>query len=280
MKVVDIIKEYFIITLGVIICAFGVYFFLVPSGLTIGSVSGLGLFLEQILPFKLSQITFVLNAVLLIIGFIFIGKDFGVKTVYTSLMLPVFIGVFEKLYPVTEMIIKEQFGGMICYLFIVSVGQAIMFNCNASSGGLDIVGKIINKYFRVELGKAIAMVGMGVAALSVFMSDAQSVALSLLGTYISGIILDHFIFGFNIKKRVCFLSDKSDEIVEFILKDLHSGATYYNVTGAYDKKEKREVLTIVNKNEYSKLMNFISKTDPNAFVTVYNVNEVIYRPKV
>ena len=279
MKVVDIIKEYFIITLGVIICAFGVYFFLVPSGLTIGSVSGLGLFLEQILPFKLSQITFVLNAVLLIIGFIFIGKDFGVKTVYTSLMLPVFIGVFENLYPVTEMIIKEQFGGMICYLFIVSVGQAIMFNCNASSGGLDIVGKIINKYFRVELGKAIAMVGMGVAALSVFMSDAQSVALSLLGTYISGIILDHFIFGFNIKKRVCFLSDKSDEIVEFILKDLHSGATLNDIIGAYDNSPRREVITIVDKQEYRRLMDYVKKVDPKAFITVYSVSEISYQPK-
>lgn len=280
MRGLDIIKEYLIITIGVIIAAFGVYFFLVPSGLTIGSVSGLGMVLEKVLPFKLSEITFVLNAVLLVVGFIFIGRDFGVKTVYTSLMLPVVIGVFERVAPVTESLVQEQFAEMICYLFIVSVGQAIMFNCNASSGGLDILGKIINKYFRVELGKAIAMVGMGVAVLSVFISDTQSVILSILGTYISGIVLDHFIFGFNIKKRVCFLSSKSDEIVEFILKDLHSGATYYNVTGAYDKKEQREVLTILTKNEYSKLMNFIAKTDPDAFVTVYNVNEVIYKPKV
>lgn len=280
MKVLSVLKEYLMITIGLIIAAVGIYFFLVPSGVTVGSISGLGLVLEKIFPFKLSTITFVLNAALLIVGFIFIGRDFGVKTVYTSLMLPVFLGILEAVYPIHGSIMGEPFVDMICYLFTVSVGQTIMFNCNASSGGLDIIGKIINKFFHVELGKAISMAGMCVAISSVLVSDLRSVVLSVLGTYLSGIILDHFIFGFNIKKRVCFISKKEEEIVQFILNDLHSGATYYQATGAYDMRTRREVITILTKNEYSKLMNFIAKTDPDAFVTVYTVNEVLYKPKV
>ena len=280
MKALGVVKEYLTITIGVAVAALAIFFFLVPSNVTVGSVSGLGIVLEKLLPFKLSTITFVINAVLLLIGFIFIGRDFGIKTVYTSLLLPVFLGVLENMFPNQQSIMGDQFVDIICYLFAVSVGQTIVFNCNASSGGLDIVGKIINKYFRIELGKAIAMAGMCVAASSVLVSDAKSVVLSILGTYLSGIVLDHFIFGFNIKKRVCFISQKEEEIVEFILKNLHSGATYYEATGAYDMKTRREVITILTKNEYSKLMAFISKVDPDAFVTVYTVNEVIYKPKV
>lgn len=279
MKTLSALKEYLVITLGVIIAAVGVYFFLVPSGITIGSVSGLGLVLEKILPFKLSTITFVLNALLLIVGFIFIGRDFGIKTIYTSLMLPVFLGIFENICPDIRSLMGDPFVDMVCCIFVLSIGQTIIFNCNASSGGLDIIGKILNKYFHIELGKAISMAGLCVAVSAIFVSDIKSVILSILGTYLSGIVLDHFIFGFNIKKRVCFISDKEDEIVEFILNDLHSGATYYQATGAYDLAPRREVITILNKSEYSKLMNFMAKTDPDAFVTVYTVNEVLYKPK-
>lgn len=280
MKALKFIREYLIITIGVFIASAAVFFFLVPSHLSIGSVSGLGMILQTFIPLPLSVITFVLNVILLLLGFFLIGRDFGIKTVYTSLFVPVFLGVFEKIYPDFQSIMGDPFLDMICYLFVLAIGQTILFNCNASSGGLDIVGKIINKYFRVELGSAIAMAGMCVALASIFTSDAKTVALSILGTYLSGIVLDHFIFGFNLKRRVCILSKKEQEITDFILHQLHSGATIYEAMGAYDNKIRREVITIVNKTEYSRLMNFISRTDPDAFVTVYAVNEVIYKPKV
>lgn len=280
MKVVNVVKDYLVITFGIFIAAVAVYFFLVPSGVTVGSASGFGVVLSHFIPLPLSTITFIINLVLLIIGFIMIGKDFGVKTVYSSLVLSVFLGLFEILFPNQQAIMGDQFVDMICYLFVIAIGQAILFKCNASSGGLDIVGKIINKFFRIELGQAISMAGICVALMSALTSDAKSVVLSLLGTYLSGIILDHFIFGFNIKKRVCIISTKEDEIKEFILHQLHSGATIYEAIGAYDNAKRREIIAIVDKNEYSKLMNFISKTDPDAFLTVYNVNEVIYKPKV
>lgn len=280
MKLKEFLTEAFMIVVGTFIITMAVYFFMIPSHVTVGSVSGFATVLEHFIPLRISVITFILNGVLLIVGFIFIGKDFGVKTVITSMLLPVFMGVLEIIYPNNESIMGDSFLDMICYLFVVSIGQTILFQWNASSGGLDILGKIINKYFHIELGKAISMVGLCVAFSSVFVSDKKAVVLSVLGTYLSGIVLDHFIFGFNIKKRVCIISKKEEEIADFILHQLHSGATFYEATGAYDNKSRREIITIVNKNEYSKLMSFISKTDPNAFVTIYAVNEVIYKPKI
>lgn len=282
MKASKVIKDYLVITFGIFIAAVAVYFFLVPSGVTVGSASGFGVILSYFIPLPLSAITFIINLVLLVVGFILIGKDFGIKTVYSSLSLSVFLAIFEVIFPNQGPIMGDQFVDMICYLFVIAVGQAILFKANASSGGLDIVGKIINKFFRIELGQAISIAGICVALMSALIpgAKADSVVLSLLGTYLSGIILDHFIFGLNIKKRVCILSKKEDEIKEFILHQLHSGATIYEAIGAYDNTKRREIIAIVDKNEYSKLMNFISKTDPDAFLTVYNVNEVIYKPKV
>ena len=280
MKQKGILTEAFMIFVGTIIITMAVYFFMIPSHVTVGSVSGFATVLEHFIPLRISVITFILNGALLIVGFIFIGREFGVKTVITSMLLPVFMGVLEIVCPNNESIMGDSFLDMICYIFTVSIGQAILFRWNASSGGLDILGKIINKYFHIELGKAISMVGLCVALSSVFVSDKKAVVLSVLGTYLSGIVLDHFIFGFNIKKRVCIISKKEEEITDFILHQLHSCATIYEATGAYDNRSRREIITIVNKNEYSKLMSFISKTDPNAFVTIYAVNEVIYKPKV
>jgi len=282
MKVVNIIKDYLVITFGIFVAAVAVYFFLVPSGVTVGSASGFGVVLSYFIPLPLSVITFIINLVLLIVGFIIIGRDFGIKTVYSSLSLSVFLALFEIVFPNQGPIMGDQFVDMICYLFVIAIGQAILFKANASSGGLDIVGKIINKFLRIELGQAISIAGICVALMSALIPGAKvdSVVLSLLGTYLSGIILDHFIFGFNIKKRVCILSNKEDEIKEFILHQLHSGATIYEAIGAYDNSKRREIIAIVDKNEYSKLMNYISKTDPDAFLTVYNVNEVIYKPKM
>lgn len=280
MKLWGIGKEIFLILFGSLVAAAAIYFFLVPSNVAVGSVSGLAIVMEKFIPLKLSVITFILNAVLLIVGFIFVGKEFGVKTVCTSLLIPVMMGGLELVFPNNTSIMGDSFQDMLCYIFLVSIGQAILFYCNASSGGLDIIGKILNKYLRMELGQAISLAGMCVALSSSFVYDIKSVVLSILGTYISGIILDHFIFGFNIKKRVCIISKKEEEIADFILHQLHSGATYYEATGAYDNRSRREIITIVNKSEYTKLMNFISKTDKDAFVTVYAVSEIIYKPKI
>ena len=277
---IETIKEFLMITIATTIVAAAVFFFLVPSHVSVGSISGLAIVMGNFISFPISVITMILNVALLIIGFLFVGREFGGKTVYTSILLPVVIGIFEKLFPNNMSITADPFLDMICYIFVVSIGLAMLFNRNASSGGLDIVAKLMNKFLHMDLGNAMSVSGMVVALSSALVYDKKIVVLSVLGTYLNGIVLDHFIFGFNLKKRVCIVSSKEEMIRKFILHELHSGATVYEAYGAYNLEPRREIITIVDKNEYAKLMTFIEKTDPAAFVTVYTVNKIIYRPKV
>lgn len=272
-------KAFGIITAGTAIVAAAVFFFLIPSHVSVGSISGLAVVLENFIHLPISVITFLLNSVLLVVGFVFIGREFGGKTVYTSMLMPVMLAFLEKLFPEQASMTGDPFLDMLCYVLVVSVGLSVLFNCNASSGGLDIVAKMMNKYLRMDLGKAMSLSGMCVALSSALVYDKKIVVLSVLGTYLNGIVLDHFIFGAKVKRRVCILSNKEEEIRTFIIEELHSGATIYEAVGAYDFQPHREIITIVDKQEYSRLMNYLMKTDRQAFVTVYTVNEVMYQPK-
>lgn len=279
LNYVDIIKETVVLTWAVAIIAAAVYFFLVPSHTSVSSISGLGIVLSNFVPIPLSAITMVLNVVLLIIGFITCGREFGIKTVYTSIMLPVFIGLFERIFPDMGSMTGSQELDVLSYILVVSVGLSILFNRNASSGGLDIVAKIMNKYLHMELGKAMSLSGMCVALSATLVYDKKTVVLSILGTYFNGLVLDHFIFDHNIKRRVCIITKKEEELRRFIIEELHSGATIYESIGAYNMQKRNEIITIVDKTEYQKLMNFINNQDPKAFVTVYNVSDMRYQPK-
>lgn len=275
----DLIKETVILTAAVAVISAAVYFFLVPSQTSVSSISGLGIVLSNFIPLPLSAITMVLNVVLLIIGFFTCGKEFGVKTVYTSIVLPLFLALYEKIFPDFESMTASPELDVICYILVVSVGLSILFNRNASSGGLDIVAKIMNKYLHMELGKAMSLSGMCVALSSALVYDKKAVVLSILGTYFNGIVLDHFIFGQNLKRRVCIITKKENELRQFILHELHSGATVYEAIGAYNMQKRNEIITIVDKGEYQKLMDYINREDPEAFITVYTVSEMRYRPK-
>ena len=275
----SILIEINILTIAIAIIAVAVYFFLVPSHTSISSMSGLGIVLSNFVPLPLSAITMILNVVLLIIGFFTCGKEFGLKTVYTSVMLPVFLGIFENIFPNIGSITDSQELDVLCYILVVSVGLSILFNRNASSGGLDIVAKIINKYLHMELGKAMSLSGMCVALSAALVYDKKTVVLSVLGTYFNGIVLDHFIFDHNIKRRVCIITKKEEELRQFIVRDLHSGATIYEAIGAYNMEKRNEIITIVDKGEYQKLMKYINQEDPEAFITVYTVSDMRYLPK-
>ena len=275
----DLFKETIILTVAVAIIAAAVFFFLVPSHTSVSSISGLGIVLSNFFPLPLSSITMVLNVLLLIIGFLTCGKEFGIKTVYTSILLPLFLGLFEFIFPDNTSMTGSQELDVLCYILVVSIGLNILFNRNASSGGLDIVAKIMNKYLHMELGKAMSLSGMCVALSAALVYDKKTVVLSILGTYFNGIILDHFIFNHNIKRRVCIITEKEEELRQFILNDLHSGATIYESIGAYNMQKRNEIITIVDKTEYQKLMNYINHEDPLAFITVYNVSDMRYQPK-
>ena len=275
----SIIKETSILTVAVAIIAAAVYFFLVPSHASVSSISGLGIVLSNFIPLPLSAITMILNVVLLIIGFFTCGREFGVKTVYTSVMLPLFLGVFERSFSDFGSMTNSQELDVLCYILVVSVGLSILFNRNASSGGLDIVAKIMNKYLHMDLGKAMSLSGMCVALSAALVYDKKTVVLSVLGTYFNGLVLDHFIFDHNIKRRVCIITKKEEELRQFIIHDLHSGATIYESIGAYNMEKRNEIITIVDKGKYQKLMNYMNREDPKAFITVYTVSDMRYQPK-
>ena len=274
------IKDYTIITFGTILAAAAIYFFMLPSNLAVGSGTALAMVLSNFIPLPISLISLAINVILLILGFLLIGPEFGARTVYTAVMLPVVLGVFEFIFPNFKSLTEDPLLDMICYILVVGIAMAILFSYNASSGGIDIVAKIMSKYLRMGLGTAVSVSGIIVSLTSILCYDTKTVVLSVLGTYFSGMIVDKFIFGLNIKRRVCVISPEIDKIVDFLLHELHSGATLYEGIGAYDGTVRREVVTIVDKNEYRLLMDYIKKVDPKAFVTVYSVSEMRYQPKV
>ncbi len=276
----ELAKEIVILTIAVAIIAAAVFFFLIPSHAAVSSISGLAIVLSNFVPLTVSEITFVLNMVLLVIGFILFGKEFGAKTVYTSILLPAFMKLFELIWPNNQSMTGDATLDVVAYVFVVSVGLSILFNRNASSGGLDIVAKIMNKYLHIEIGQAMSLAGMCIALSSAFVYDKKTVVLSVLGTYINGLILDYFIFGQTEKKRVCIITKHEEEVRQFILHELHSGATIYEAFGAYNMEMRHEIITIVDKNEYQSLMKYMAEVDPDAFMTVYTVKEIQYKPKV
>ena len=272
-------KEFFILTFSTAFVAAAVFFFMLPSHVAIGSISAVGMVLNNFIPLPVSAIMLILNAGLLVAGYLLVGREFGVKTIYTTLLMPVLMGIFEAIFPNFQSITQDPLLDIMAYILVSGIGIAILFEHNASSGGLDIVAKLMNKYLRMDVGKAMSLSGILIALSSAFAYDKKIVVLSVLATYFGGMMVDYFIFGLNPKRRVCIISPKQDEILQYILHELHSGATLYEVYGAYNGEKRKEIITIVDKQEYMKLMDYLRKTDPKAFVTVISVQEINYQPK-
>ena len=273
------VKEIAVIIFGTAIIAIAVYFFMMPSNLTVGSITAVAHVISQFVPLQTSVITLTLNSILLLLSLILIGKEFAAKTALGALLMPAFLGVFEIVFPNFTSLTQDATLDLVCYILLVGIGQAILFSYNASTGGLEIVAKIMNKFLRMDLGKALSSSGMVIALSAALCFDTKTVVLSVLGTYFGGLLVDKFIFGINLKRRVCIISAKTDEIVDFILHTLHSGASLYDMIGAYDNTVRREINVIVDKQEYRMLMEYLRKTDPKAFITVYSVGEMRYTPK-
>ena len=273
------IFDFLVITAIAVAGAAVVHFFMLPNNLTIGSIPGLSMVLAEFIPLSVSTLTTLFNGVLLIAGIVLVGKDFGIKTIYSVILFTGSMGVLEGLFPNPASIMEDVFLDMLCYIFLMSACQAILFDRGASLGGLDIVAKILSKLMHMDVGKAVSNAGLCVAVSSILVFDIKTAILSVLGTYLNGMVVDHFIFGLNPKKRVCIISKKEPEILDYILNTLQSGASLVETIGGYTGNTFREIITIVDKNEYRILMTYLEKTDPNAFVTIYSVHEVHYLPK-
>lgn len=271
----NVVFEFGVITFGMLLVSAAVYFFMVPGNIVVGSISGLALVISKLTGIQLSILTFLLNGILLVIGFLLIGREFGVKTVYTSMLLPVFLWMFEHIIPVTHSVTGEPVFDLVTYILVVALGQALLFHVNASSGGLDVVAKVLNRFTHIEIGKAVTLSGLVTAMTSILVYDVSTLIISLLGTWANGTAVDYFIDGFNKRKRVCIIADNYQEIRHYIIHDLKRGATLYTAQGAYDEKDRIELVTILAQQEYRLLLNYLHTKGKNVFVTVSTVNEVI-----
>lgn len=272
--------DLFMITLGTIITSVAVFCFLIPSNLAIASISGLAVLLGSFLPLRVSTLIIILNAICLILSAVFVGKEFTLKTLYPCILQSLTVKAFDLMMPDFKSITGDAFQDMVCYLFLVCFGLAMIFLRNASTGGIDVIAKIMNKYFHMNFGVATSLAGMCISVPSLFIYDLKVGVISILGTYMNGIVLDHFIFGFSQKKKVCIISNKSEEIRKFIIYDIGSGVTLYEAFGGFDGRKYTELVAIVDKQEYIKLINCIQRIDPDAAVTIYNVNETRINPKL
>ena len=273
------IIDFILITIGTIICGVATYFFMVPSNLAIASVSGVAILIGKFVPLSKAILILILNLVLLIISWFFVGREFTIKSIYPSIGLPVVMMILGHYTPNYHGVMNDQFLDMICYLFLCDLGIALMVVRNASSGGLDVLYKMANKYLNIDFGVATSIVGLFISAPAIFIYDPKTGVLSILGTYVTGIIIDHYVFGMTTKLKVCILSKKNDEICEYIINELHSGVTRYEASGGFTGDKFDEINVIVNRNEYAKLMKHLREVDPDAFATVTNIHDVMYRPK-
>lgn len=278
-------KEFFIMTLGMFIAAIAVDYFLVPAKLVIGSTSGIAVVATELInamgiPIRLSLCLTIINSLLLLVSFIFLGKDFGAKTIYASLIIGPMVDFCEWVYPYANLlteagqtsVMNDPWLDSLCFVLILGVSQSVLFTINGSTGGLDIVAKMANKYLRLEMGTAVTIVGFAASATSVAINPAKIVIIGLIATWINGLVVDYCMAGLTRKMRVCIVTDEPDPILNYILHDMDRGCSIYTTKGGYTGETHTELQTYLHKNDLEHLMKFIRKNDFRVFVTASSVN--------
>ena len=281
--------ELIIMTLGMIVTACAVYYFLVPSKLIIGTISGLSIVISGIcekffgFPLNVSTVIFIINAILLILAYILIDKEFGIKTVYTALILGPMIGLLEKYFPYQNYIsttseipsiMGDLWLDLCCFVLLLSLAQAVLFKINASTGGLDILAKIVNKYLHFDIGTSVSVAGWVICCTAFMINEPRIVIIGLIGTWINGLVVDYFTASFNRRKKVSIISNDHEKIRQFIINDISRGLTIYNIKGGYSGEDKVKLEVFLSTDEFSDLMKFINDNEINAFITAGNVSEV------
>ena len=286
VKTLKFWQELFIMTFGMAIAALAVNYFLVPSKLIVGSISGLSIVISGIfdllgMTVKVSTVIVIINAILLIMAYLLIDKEFGIKTVYTALILGPLMDLWEKVLPVSSIlqegstsVMGDIWLDLCCFVLLLSASQAILFHINASTGGLDILAKIVNKYLHFDIGASISVAGAIICCTAFAINPFRMVVVGLIGTWINGIVVDYFTASINKRKRVCIISSSHEILRKYIIEDLDRGCSLYKVTGGYSGKENTEIQALLTQDEFSKLMDFMKKNDIHGFVTAGNVSEI------
>ena len=274
-------KELFIMTLAMFIAAGAVYYFLMPSNLIMGSITGLSMVLSSLLPVKVSLMVTLINAFLLVLAWFLIGKEFGAKTVYTALILGPLLELWERILPYQNLmepgqtsVMGDAWFDLLCFVLILSISQAILFQINASTGGLDILAKIVNKYLHFDIGTSVTVAGAIICCTAFAVNPFRMVVIGLIGTWINGVAIDYFTAGLNRRKRVCIISPDHEKIRRYIIDDLHRGCSLYPMKGGFTQEDQIEVQALLTKDEFSNLMSYLKTNNIQSFVTAGNVSEV------
>ncbi|MBQ9469508.1 MAG: YitT family protein [Bacteroidales bacterium] len=279
--------ELVIMTLGMLVAAAAVYYFLVPSKLIIGTISGLSIVIAGVfdaflgVQVKISVVVMIINAILLVLAWLLIGKEFGAKTVYTAMILGPLMDFWGTVLPYEQLlepgktsVMGDIWFDLMCFVLLLSFSQALLFRINASTGGLDILAKIVNKYLHFDIGASVSVAGAMICCTAFAINPFRMVVIGLIGTWINGIVVDYFTASLNMKKRVCIISKDYKRLQDFIIKDLVRGVTLYEVTGGYSNTKTMEIETLLTKDEFARLMELINTAQINAFITAGNVSEV------
>ena len=279
-------KELVIMTVAMLIAAAAVYYFLVPSKLVIGSITGLSIVISSVfdlvgIPVKVSLVITIINAILLVLAWLLIGHEFGAKTVYTAMILGPFVEFWDTVLPAQRLIAEGQTSVMgdiwfdlLCFVLIISASQTILFHINASTGGLDIMAKIVNKYLHFDIGTSVTVAGALICCTAFAVNPFRMVVIGLIGTWINGLALDYFTAGLNRRKRVCIISGEHERIRQYIIGELQRGCSLYEVTGGYKGEKGMEIQALLTQDEFANLMSFMKDNNIRSFVTAGNVSEV------
>lgn len=279
-------KDILTILIAMSIAAAAVYYFLMPSKLVVGSITGLsivisGVFEKMGIIVKVSVVVFIINAILLVMAYILIGKEFGLKTAIAALVLAPLIDMWEAICPYEKIlepgstsVMGDIWFDLICFILILSASQAILFRINASTGGLDILAKIVNKYLHFDIGMSVTIAGIVICCTAFAINPFRLVVIGLIGTWMNGMIVDYFMMSLNKRKRVCIISAEYERIRDYIINTIVRGCSLYEVTGGYSGQKTMEIQSLLTKDEFCNLMAWIRENDIKAFITAGNVSEV------
>ena len=270
------LKEYFWITIGYLILAFGIKFFIAPNNIASGGVTGIAILINHFIPtISVAILMLLLNVILFIIAFIFIGGGFGGKTIYATLSLSGAIYVLDLFFPANYAITNDLLLATLFGTLTSGIGLGIVFNQNASTGGTDILAKIMNKFSHVDMGKALLMVDFVIAFSSAIIFNAEIGMYAILAVIMNGMIVDYIIQGLNTCKSIFIVSTKQDQVVKFIIEELDRSCTILDGQGGYTGKKSKMLYTVLGRREFIRLRNFIKAVDKNAFVIVSEAHEVL-----
>lgn len=269
------LKNFFLLTISTLIMAVGIYFFKFANNFTFGGITGIAVLVAKFLPISASDFSFVVNILLLIIGWIVLGKSFAEKTAYSTILLSVSLSLLERIYPMSHPLTNEPLLELIFAILLPALGSAILFNIGASSGGTDVIAMILKKYTSVDIGKGLMISDLIFTLAGFLVFNVKTGLYSLFGLIMRSALIDNFIESFNRSKYFHVVTSNATCICDFIQNDLQRGATIVNATGAFTGDDKYIILTVLSPSQAVKLRNFIKEHDPKAFLLVSNISEII-----